>query len=276
MDLLCLGDNIVDRYLDDDVACPGGNCVNVAVHAARAGVDVAYAGSVGHDSEGAWILDALGIEGVTTSPVMVRQGNTGFADIHRRNGERQFGDFDRGVSRLTADPDWFDALPPAAIVHSSYSSGLEDVLPGLEHLGALSFDFDSHLDDAYRAVMIPHVKHAFFSGSEQTREKATMLVHELLDRGVVSVTVTRGGEGAIHGTRQGIVEVEARHIDVVDTLGAGDAFIGTVLAGILQGQDPSGYLTHAVRVAADVCRTLGGFGHSRPRRFDPTPGLSLN
>ena len=44
------------------------------------------------------------------------------------------------------------------------------------------------------------------------------------------VLLTRGGEGAIALTREGEVEVPAPPVDVVDTIGAGDAFGGAFLA----------------------------------------------
>ena len=44
------------------------------------------------------------------------------------------------------------------------------------------------------------------------------------------VLLTRGGEGAIALTRQGEVEVPAPQVQVVDTIGAGDAFGGAFLA----------------------------------------------
>ena len=44
------------------------------------------------------------------------------------------------------------------------------------------------------------------------------------------VLLTRGGEGAIALTAQGEVEVPAPPVDVVDTIGAGDAFGGAFLA----------------------------------------------
>ena len=33
MKLICIGDNVVDCYLDEGVCYPGGDAVNVAVHA---------------------------------------------------------------------------------------------------------------------------------------------------------------------------------------------------------------------------------------------------
>ena len=54
--------------------------------------------------------------------------------------------------------------------------------------------------------------------------------HELLATGPSVVLLTRGGDGAIALTRDGDVEVAAPPVQVVDTIGAGDAFGGAFLA----------------------------------------------
>ena len=47
-----VGDNVVDCYPDLGVMYPGGNTVNVAVHARRLGARAAYLGALGTDTAG--------------------------------------------------------------------------------------------------------------------------------------------------------------------------------------------------------------------------------
>jgi fructoselysine 6-kinase len=44
-----VGDNVVDRYLELGLMFPGGNALNVAVFAKRAGAEAAYLGITGND-----------------------------------------------------------------------------------------------------------------------------------------------------------------------------------------------------------------------------------
>ena len=46
MQLVGVGDNVVDRYRDLGMMFPGGQALNVAVHAKRAGMETAYVGAV--------------------------------------------------------------------------------------------------------------------------------------------------------------------------------------------------------------------------------------
>ncbi len=55
---------------------------------------------------------------------------------------------------------------------------------------------------------------------------------ELLAGRIATVIITRGGHGVTVYTAEGQLEVAAPQVDVVDTVGAGDAFVGAVLASL--------------------------------------------
>ena len=60
------GDNVVDRYVNKNRMFPGGNCINFAVYAKRAGAESAYLGAFGEDAEAELIRGALDKLGVST------------------------------------------------------------------------------------------------------------------------------------------------------------------------------------------------------------------
>ena len=49
--------------------------------------------------------------------------------------------------------------------------------------------------------------------------------------------ITRGGEGALLFDGQSTIDIAARPVEAVDTLGAGDMFAGAFLYGICHGMD---------------------------------------
>jgi fructoselysine 6-kinase len=49
---------------------------------------------------------------------------------------------------------------------------------------------------------------------------------------------------------------------VVDTLGAGDAFIGATLAGMLRGEPLGDVLRAAASLAGKTCQSYGAFGYA--------------
>jgi 5-dehydro-2-deoxygluconokinase len=57
----------------------------------------------------------------------------------------------------------------------------------------------------------------------------------LLDRGVELAIVKQGPRGVLAATRREVVEVPAVSVQVVNGLGAGDAFGGAICHGLLSG-----------------------------------------
>jgi fructokinase len=97
----------------------------------------------------------------------------------------------------------------------------------------------------------------------------------LLGQGPAVVLLTRGGEGAVAITAEGAADVPAPPVQVVDTIGAGDAFSAGWLAWWSErGLDrdalsDAGAVTEATRFACLVAaRTCERAGASPPRRSE--------
>ena len=79
----------------------------------------------------------------------------------------------------------------------------------------------------------------------------------LLALGPTTVAVTQGAEGCLIANRKQRVHVPAFKVDVVDTTGAGDAFMGGLSYGILQGWDFERVGLFANACAALCCTKVG-------------------
>src|SRR4051794_39218224 len=102
-DLLTIGDNVVDQYPDRGFFYPGGNAVNVAVHARKLGATSAYIGAVGTDPAGGAVLTALQQENVDTSRTRVVDGPNAHALVRLIDGNRIFAGGELGVSVFELD-----------------------------------------------------------------------------------------------------------------------------------------------------------------------------
>jgi len=71
------------------------------------------------------------------------------------------------------------------------------------------------------------------------------------------VIMTRGADGAVLATSDGIVEQPGVSTTVVDTVGAGDSFTAALLLGLLRGESHEDNLRNACTVAAGVCAHAG-------------------
>lgn len=92
MNLIAVGDNVVDCYLDQKIYYPGGNCVNVAVNAKRNGAEnVAYIGIFGSDSMAEHIQYALKEESIDFSLSRKADGLSGQPQVSlTSSGDRVF------------------------------------------------------------------------------------------------------------------------------------------------------------------------------------------
>ncbi|MCO5973072.1 PfkB family carbohydrate kinase [Actinoallomurus soli] len=274
MRLAAVGDNIIDCYPETGHMYPGGNCVNVAVHAARAGARSSYVGSAGRDERGDQLAAALLAEGVDVSRLRRPAGPTGYATVVNVGGERTFGPYDRGVARFRLDEEDFKFIAAHDLAHSSYSAQLEDQLPAVAERVPLSFDFDEHTGDEYAARLIPHVTYAFFSASHLSEAETGDLLRWACGQGARVALATRGSAGAQLFDGRELLAEPAAQVDVVDTLGAGDTFIAHMLTGLTSGFGKQETLRRACAHAARVCTSLGAFGHARPITSDLTRHLS--
>jgi fructoselysine 6-kinase len=265
MPLVSIGDNVVDRYVDLGLEFPGGNCLNVAVHAARYGTRTAYVGVVGDDEAGRLTRAALQAEGVDDSRLRSRPGPTARAEVRHVDGDRVFGACDKGVSLFDPTPADLDFVAGFDLAHSSYCSGLEAGLPAVADRVPLSFDFDDRTGD-YAERLLPLVRVATFSAAHLSRRETEDLLRWAAAQGPAWVFATRGAEGAMACDGSEIYSAAAEPVDAVDSLGAGDAFIGRALHGLLAGESAAAVLSAAVAAGGASCRSMGAFGHGRPLR----------
>jgi fructoselysine 6-kinase len=264
MAVLAIGDNVSDCYVDVGQMYPGGNAVNVAVAVARAGGSASYIGVAGTDVCGALLRKSLEAERVDVSRLRARDGHTALAVVAHADGERVFVGVDRGVALFTPDEGDLDRVAAHTIVHTTYCSGLEPLVPQLGERARVSYDFDRHIDDGYADELLDSVWLASFSAAHLDEDACHKLLRWAHERGAAYVLATRGAHGAMLSDGTSVITAAAEPVTVVDTLGAGDACIGRLLHMLDAGESPEAALPAAVRAATAACTYWGGYGHGIP------------
>lgn len=269
---VCVGDNCVDYYLPPiDQRFIGGNAVNVAVYLKRAGVPSAYVGVVGDDLDGKLTLEKLLEEGVDVSQVQIVPGQTAATHILlSASGERQFV-YEYLGPRPTQELDTLslEFISRHKLVHNTMSGGTEPYLPAFRQIPGLviSIDYGERSHPAFIGRSLPYVDLAFFSMNSDQHSQAEQLARDIFSTGrqLVIVTLGKGGSLAYDGNLYYQPAVTAK---VVDTLGAGDAYIGTFLAYWLRSFDIPSCMEKASRKAAETCSHLGGWSQSKNPGFE--------
>lgn len=251
---------------------PGGKGSNQAVQVARMGVPVEFLGAIGNDAFGDAAVDLWTSEGVGTSHlVRTDDRNTGVGFIILDSS---------GENRIILDPGANDSFSPR---HVQDAVGVFDesnvVITQLEipsetagagiaaarEAGAISM-----LNPAPARPVPPEMLEGLdLLAPNQTEGRILLgrdpedrisdsdLCAELLAKGVKTVVLTRGAEGALVVTREGKLSVPSSEVDVVDTTGAGDAFNGTLAAALAEGADLEAAVRRAVAAGALACTQLG-------------------
>lgn len=264
--LIGVGDNTVDTYTHLRMRFPGGNALNVAVLAQRYGAQAAYLGWLGKDERGELILNALRQEGLDVSHCRVVEGaSTAYSEVMLVDGDRVFGKSDHGVCTMfhLSDED-LAYIAEFDLTHTSIYSHVEPQIADLKRASRLlSFDLSQNLDEAYWQQTLPYVDIAFVSLAEVSLDELEALLRRMYTFGPQLIVATRGAQGAwlfdgSHIYHQGVLPVQ-----VVDTLGAGDAFAARLLVEYLKGAPLSAAMQRAAESAAQNCTHYGAFGYGQ-------------
>lgn len=264
--LVGVGDNTVDRYLHAGVMYPGGNAVNVAALARRYCAESSYIGWLGRDPHGDLILRALAEEGVDTSRCRVLDGPNAYCEVDLVDGDRVFRGSHPGVrSLIRLDEDDLAFIGGFDVAHTSIYSFLEPQLPALGVAAeVLSFDYSQSWSEDYLKATLPYVDVAFLSAPTLSRAEVEGLMSRVRRMGPGLAVVTRGGGGASAYDGRVVCHQPSAEAEVVDTLGAGDAFAARLLVERHRGGSLAESMVLAALSAAETCGYYGAWGHGEP------------
>lgn len=266
--VLGIGDNVLDCYVDEDLAYPGGNALNVAVYSRLLmGGRGGFIGIVGDDEFGLHLVSVLDEVAVDHSRLRQAAGRNGMAFVQLDDdGDRRFvGSNGGGVQQLlrlritAADLEYAAGY---ARVHTSTYSAIDSELPLLAENSTVSYDFSDHPASAHIEDVGPHVKVAFASGSHLRETEVEALGCHAVRSGVNQMVITLGARGVVAFEAAGHRRCQVKPVAAVDTLGAGDAFI----TGYLTAQDAGADLQQCLDIASTsgalACTYRGAFGHA--------------
>ena len=309
--VVCFGEALIDflntgqsqeggLLLNSFTQFPGGAPANAAVAVAKLGGNAAFAGQVSADPFGRFLIESLQRYGVDTSLTSVHPtAPTALAFVFLdENGERSFSfrrdkTADIVIEKEQVGAAWFKDEPIFHFCSNTLTDEsiadvtLHAVAEARRHQSVVSFDVN--------------LRHNLWSSGQADRELVNELVHsadvvkfarEELDflsegatrayldnclaAGLTAALVTDGpGDMSIY-TAGASATVSPPAVDVVDTTGGGDAFIGAVLYGLSQQSDPLDYLADitSLRRLVDSAAHCGAWAVARRGAFPAFPTLA--
>ncbi|MFG3280648.1 carbohydrate kinase family protein [Streptomyces sp. NPDC048111] len=224
---------------------PGHTGANVALGTRALGLAVGLLDCIGEDATGARVREMLAAADVDFAPLISAAGTRRAVNLVAADGRRMSFYDARDPADLRMPPDFYlPWLRRTRHVHLSIMNFSRFLFDDIEELGvSVSTDLhdwdglaDHHREFALRADLV-------FLSSAGAGDRTPALMREILREGRAdTVVATAGAAGSYVLTRDGgahpqHVPAVAPPAPVVDTNGAGDAYVSGFLYGRLDGRD---------------------------------------
>jgi ribokinase len=253
----------------------GGKGANQAAAAALLGAGVTFLGRVGDDGFGGPLVRALAEKGVDTNLVEeVPDSSTGTAFITvTPDGENAITVAPGANRRLTVED--VDAASgtigeakvlvvqmeiPPEVVRRAVEVAAANETRALLNL-APPFEVPQALLEKLDPLVLNEHEAAFLLGENvEGVDGAISAASELSNLGPRSVVVTVGEDGAVFSNGASAEHLTAPNVEVVDTTGAGDAFVGALAARLADDAPLEDAVAYAARAGAAAVTKEGAQG----------------
>ena len=265
-DIFSVGDNIADYYPEEKRVYAGGGAYNTAVIAKRLGAKAAYYGVFGTDKNAKFLYETLKKEKVAYPVNDIRKGRNALSIVRRKGSEAVIEAVDKGVYKnLKINKNVLEIIKNSKIVHSNIYSYFEDYLPKLHYKTKLSFDFSYLRNKEYIEDIISKVDIAFFSESK-SQEDPEAFLDWISQFELEAVILTQGEDGVLMQLGEKLIREKSLPVEVVDTLGAGDALTAAFLTYLAKNEkNYDQALAEGLKTAAKYCKVRGALGVSETR-----------
>ena len=290
MDVLCIGETLVDiithpvsnTFFNNDstnvqeiLLKTGGDALNNSVDLAVIGNSVTYVGRIGSDVCGNYIMDICTRAGVDMSHTIRSETPHGKMNILiDEEGNRAFYYFP-GVSRefTSADVD-LSLLRQCKILQLSSTfhlpnfdgaNGADSLLKMAQEIGVItSMDVTKDPTGRWNEILSPCYPYLdyFLPSEEQAMllagtEDVEAMADFFLKGGVKCVVIKLGSRGCFCKTAQLSFYCGCYDVPVVETTGAGDAFVAGFLSGVLRNGSMEDCVRLGNAASAHVIQCVG-------------------
>lgn len=273
------GETLAGRSLHVGI---GGKGANQAVAAARLGADVAFVACVGNDSFGADAIGHFQAEGINHSHVRrARNQPTGTAAIVvDDDAENSILIVAGANAELTPDDVGHasDVIQKADAILCQLETPLEATLEAFRlarAAGTLTVLTPAPVVALPNELLqlcdlcVPNRTEIEVLAEHSVRsfEDAHAAADSMRARGVNSVAVTMGSDGALVVDEEGPLRIPVTAVDAIDTTGAGDAFTAALVVSLAEGL-PFRAAAHRAALVAAITVTRIGTQAAFPHRTE--------
>lgn len=247
----------------------GGCSFNIAVAGQRLGLRAGVINPVGKDFKPSGYWDYLSSSGVVLDGLIIQEDSLSGRCIilHDLLGQTYTISYSISEELIKEDPDRFYSLIQRSsyVLITSYANDFSmNLARYAESLGrtiCISSPFRNPQKEGITRELLGLSKIAFFNEYEAMlliRVLGLRKPEELINLGLEMVCVTHGNKGSSLYTSNGEVEIPSvPGLAVKDPTGAGDAFAGGVISGLIKGYNPINATQIGTVVASFVIEKKG-------------------
>lgn len=290
MDVLCVGETLTDiitrpvskvslnndaTNVEEILFKTGGDALNNSIDLAVIGNSVAYVGRIGSDSSGDFIISECERAGVDMSHVvrspsphtkmnilMDAEGNRAFFYYPGASAEFSLADVDMSllkecrVLQLGSTfhlPNFDGALGAVTLLRAAQAEG---VITCMDVTKDPTGRWNEILEPCYPYLdyFLPSVEQAeLLAGTTDVEEMAEFFI----SRGVKNLVIKLGSRGCFCRTAQTAFYCGCFRVPVVETTGAGDAFVAGFISGILRNMSIEDCVRLGSSASAHVIQKVG-------------------
>jgi sulfofructose kinase len=244
----------------------GGQCASAMVTLARLGLRTSYIGKVGCDDNGRFQMESLSGQGVDISGVIQVQGaesQTAFIIIDEKSGERTIiWHRDEALTIAPGDVK-SEAVTAGRVLHLD-GHDIHASVVAAQYARDAGIPTVLDIDNIYQGAerLLPLIDFLISSSSFPQRitgePDLRLALKKLADTtGCLFAAATLGVDGVLAYFRGEYVHSPAFRVECRDTTGAGDAFHGAFIYGLLTELSVEETLRFANAVAALNCTQVG-------------------
>jgi len=273
--VVCFGEVLWDNFKDGKK--PGGAPMNVALHLFKNAVNPGLISSIGKDEYGEELLNYLETEGIST--VHVQQHKTlptGIVEVNLdENRQATYTivkpvawdeiEINKDLEELVKNSDAFLFGSLACRSKTSRSTLFKLLSFATFKVLDLNLRYPHYTDSLIKDLLtkcdllklnedeLQVIKKLFALPEEKPEELISSLAGKI---NIKTICVTLGEEGAIIWHKENIYRHKGYKVTVADTVGAGDAFLATLLSGILKN--------HPINITLEKACAAGALVASKP------------
>ncbi len=267
-----IGDLTIDKYVQSGDIRLGGAALNGAIWARKLGAKSCVVTTVGTDNPGKEMIKKLKKEHISKTHLQIKHGNTSSIEINiNEKGDRSYGVWDPGTLAnyhlrpkdinylldmdavvVTIYPQFAHVLAELALVKKNVPNPPLVII----NFGDLK---EFHRDLSIVDEVLPFADFCVFGLDKDTDEGLINTIKSMAKHTPTKMLITLGSHGAIlYSGSESFVQI-APKVKVVDTTGAGDAFLAAFVTTYLATRDPQKSLQSGTELASKVIQYLGAY-----------------